>query len=355
MPTISTCPCSSWAAPFKPAATRRRRRRPTSRRRWRRLVEAADARHRRQGADEGRQVSRRRRAAAGPSGNMSATAPPERPQDAHDVSHFTPARRVVARAARLRWRCSHAGAQTQNDPLGGRPRALVQRRGLPGIDAGCAITTRRSSRPDAARAAWPLVQRADARRRAQLYRRRLGDREVPRRRGHRAPCCRRCARVEARRLERPSYADFEIMTIPADADPEAVAAELARATGRRVRAAALSELPDAAAQRPVLRPAVELPGARHGARVGHPAAGRQRGHRGGARQRRGVPHVDHPLQLALPVPPDAPDGPIFPALGLVDVPFAVAPELGDAKFVVAARLHLGRRRCRSISTGTART
>ena len=38
------------------------------------------------------------------------------------------------------------------------------------------------------------------------------------------------------------------------------------------------------------------------------------------------------------------------------MPFAAAPELGDAeRFVVAARLHLGRRRCRSISTGTART
>ncbi len=66
--------------------------------------------------------------------------------------------------------------------------------------------------------------------------------------------------VGAATIERPSYADFDIVTIPADADPEAVAADLRAHVGRRVRAAAVRELSDVAAERHVLRPAVELPG-----------------------------------------------------------------------------------------------
>ena len=41
-----------------------------------------------------------------------------------------------------------------------------------------------------------------------------------------------------------------------------------------------------------------------------------------------------------------PNGPVYPALGVVDVPFAAAPELGasgSTRFVVAARFHLERR------------
>ena len=51
-----------------------------------------------------------------------------------------------------------------------------------------------------------------------------------------------------------------------------------------------------------------------------------------------------------------PGGPVYPALGVVDVPFAAAPELGQQLALrLAARLHLGRQRSRSTSTATART
>ena len=78
------------------------------------------------------------------------------------------------------------------------------------------------------------------------------------------------------------------------------------ATARcRIRAGALPQPRDGAAQRPAVREPMELPRHRHGARVGHPARRDEQHRRGRARQRHGV-SLDHgALQLALPVPPDA--------------------------------------------------
>ncbi len=132
-------------------------------------------------------------------------------------------------------------------------------------------------------------------------------------------------------VERPSYANFDIMQIPPDADPEAVAADLR------------------------LNPDVEYAQPRYlnyaMARPNDPFYDRQWN----------FPALD--MERAWDIQPEAgseiivavldsgvafssmtvrynsrfpfrltPGGAVFPPLGLVDVPFAVAPELGDAKF-----------------------
>jgi serine protease len=133
-------------------------------------------------------------------------------------------------------------------------------------------------------------------------------------------------------LKRPSYADFDIMDIPADADPEAVAA-------------ALRTQPDVEYAQPRYRNYPML-------RPNDPFYDRQWN----------FPAID--MERAWDIQPQAgseitvavldsgvafrtasvrynsrfafrltANGPIFPPLGIVDVPFAVAPELGEAKFV----------------------
>jgi serine protease len=133
-------------------------------------------------------------------------------------------------------------------------------------------------------------------------------------------------------LARPSYADFEIMQTPDDADPEAVAATL------RAR-------PDVEYAQPRYRNHPML-------RPNDPLYSRQWN----------FPAID--MEQAWEIQPQAgseitvavldsgiafktstirynssapfrltPGGPLYPPLGLVDVPFAVAPELGEAKFV----------------------
>jgi serine protease len=141
--------------------------------------------------------------------------------------------------------------------------------------------------------------------------------------------------VSARTIERPSYADFDIVDIPDDVDPEAVAAELRQ------------------------RPEVEYAQPRYRghkmARPNDPMYGEQWN----------FPLLD--MERAWDIQPaagsnvtvavldtgiafrtatarynarawrlvDSAGRTIFsyPALGVIDVPFAVAPELGDAKFV----------------------
>ena len=82
----------------------------------------------------------------------------------------------------------------------------------------------------------------------------------------------RMAQVSAASAERPSYADFEIVTIARRRRSGAVAAEL-RGAARRAstRSRAICNHTMLPAERPALCEPVELPGARHGARVGYPA------------------------------------------------------------------------------------
>jgi serine protease len=139
--------------------------------------------------------------------------------------------------------------------------------------------------------------------------------------------------VNASSVRRPSYADFEIMEIPPEVDPEIAAAQL-------------QFRPDVAYAQPRYRNYPML-------RPNDPFYNRQWN----------FPAID--MERAWDIQPSAgneitvavldtgvafrtqvrryentrvpcrlePGGPLFPPPGIMDVPFAVAPELGDAKFV----------------------
>jgi serine protease len=133
-------------------------------------------------------------------------------------------------------------------------------------------------------------------------------------------------------IERPSYADFDIMQIAADADPEAVAAELrARPDVEYAQARYLNH--------PMLRPNDQF----YDRQWNFPALDMERAwdiqpdagsqitvavlDSGVAFRTANVRYnSSFPFRLTS-------TGPVYPPLGVVDVPFAVAPELGDAKFV----------------------
>jgi serine protease len=132
-------------------------------------------------------------------------------------------------------------------------------------------------------------------------------------------------------IDRPSYADFDILEIPPDADPEAVAATLR-----------LNPEVEYAQPRyrnyPMLRPNDPL----YNRQWSFPALDMERTwdiqpqagsdivvavlDSGVAFRTTTLRYTADSFQLTE-------GGPEFPALGEIDVPFAVAPELGDAKFV----------------------
>ena len=131
---------------------------------------------------------------------------------------------------------------------------------------------------------------------------------------------------------------------------------LEAAAGRRVRAGALPRALDVRAERSALFAAVELPGHRHGARVGHQPGRHLVDHRGGARQRRGVP--DRPCCATTRARVACSNGPTFISRRLASSTCRSRPRRISARrepLRLAPRFHLGRRRCRSTSTATART
>jgi serine protease len=224
-----------------------------------------------------------------------------------------------------------ASGRGQIHPLGGAARAMVNEVGLPGIDRGL----RQHDRPREPRGgqtrSMATIERADGVVVDRLYA--SGSVIVKFRNGADQEAKNSAIRdMDAYGLKRPSYADFEIMEIAADADPEIVSADL------RAR-------PDVEYAQPRYRNHPML-------RPNDPLYGRQWN----------FPALD--MERAWDIQPSAgsdiivavldsgvafrtatirynslfpfrvtPNGPLFPALGLVDVPFAVAPELGDAKFV----------------------
>ena len=214
------------------------------------------------------------------------------------------------------------------EPVNGR--VLLQRTGLPGIDRGL----REHEGPIAARGAVSGVaqmERADGDFPKRPYL--PGSVIVKFRDGSGASAVNSTMNaVGGKELQRPSYADFEIMRIADDADPETIAAQLGA------------------------RPDVEYAQPRYlnhtMARPNDPFYDRQWN----------FPAID--MERAWDIQPDAGSqitvavldsgvafrngnirynsrfpfrltstGPLYPALGVVDVPFAVAPELGEAKFV----------------------
>src|SRR5262245_15094286 len=90
-------------------------------------------------------------------------------------------------------------------------------------------------------------------------------------------------RVGATTMEAPSYADFQIVTIDENADPEA-----GPATRRRIRTGALHDASDVCAERSAVLTAVELSANRHGASMGSESWRHLVDCRGRPRQWRGV-------------------------------------------------------------------
>jgi serine protease len=224
---------------------------------------------------------------------------------------------------------------TQQDALGGLNRALVKNIGLPGIDTGL-----RASEP-------PMEPHGRGTRGVALVRRADGlaaDAAAPReylrgsvivkfKDGVTGGAVNSTMRaVEATDLLRPSYANFEIMVIAADADPEAVAAELSERPDVEYAQARYRNYPMARPNDPLYDrqwnfPMIDM----ERAWDIQPAAGSEvivAVLDSGVAFRTATIRYNSTFAWRL-----TSTSAIFPALGVVDVPFAVAPELGEAKFV----------------------
>ena len=220
-----------------------------------------------------------------------------------------------------------APGRTQEDAMFGKPRLLLQNTGLPGIDMG--LMDQEPPREPAGRAMRMTVARVDGKLRDQLYAR--GSVIVKFRAGAgQSSVVSAMTEVHATRIERPSYADFDLMEIPADADPEEVAARL-------------REQPDVEYAQPrylnhaMLRPNDQF----YSEQWNFPALDMERAWdiQPGATADivvavldSGVAFENALVRYNMSVPVRI-NGVLFPALGLVNVPFAVAPELGAGKFV----------------------
>ena len=132
-------------------------------------------------------------------------------------------------------------------------------------------------------------------------------------------------------INRPSYANFEIMEIPGDADPEAVAAALrlnpdVEYAQPRYRNYAMLRPNDPFYDRQWNFPAIDM----ERAWDIQPQAGSEivvAVLDSGVAFRTTTIEYESRFPYRL-----TPGGEVFPALGRIVVPFAVAPELGDAKF-----------------------
>jgi serine protease len=225
-----------------------------------------------------------------------------------------------------------SAGRSQDHPLGGHQRLLINDAGLPGIDRGLRAQEPpmepygRGTRGVALASA---VDRASAPR--ELF---LRGSVIVKFKNGITPAGVNLAMdaVAASEMRQPSFANFEIMTIPATEDPE-------------VAAARLRERPDVEYAQPRYRNYPMI-------RPNDPLYDRQWN----------FPLLD--MERAWDIQPTAgsnvtvavldtgvafrtatvryvsrfawretPTSPVFPPLGVVDVPFAVAPELGDAKFV----------------------
>ena len=136
------------------------------------------------------------------------------------------------------------------------------------------------------------------------------------------------ARAGASKMDVPSYADFNIVTIDDNADPEVTAAAFAAAAGCRVRAGSLPHHPMFVPNDPLYSqqwnyPAIDMEHAWDSEPRRDIVNCRCR-----ARQRHRVQECRASaacsrVGVAAGVRPSA-----IPALGIVDIPFAAAPDLG---------------------------
>jgi serine protease len=220
---------------------------------------------------------------------------------------------------------------TQQDALGGRHRALVKDIGLPGIDTGLRANEPLIEPYGRGTRGLAQVVRADGAIALDKYERgsvivKFKDGISTNERNS------TMIAIDATRIERPSYANFDIMEISADADPEAIAADLSQRPDVEYAQARYRNYP-------MLRPNDEFYDRQWNfpmldmerAWDIQPAAGRDVTVAvldSGVAFHTGTIRYNSAFNWRLTA-----NSPVFPALGIVDVPFAVAPELGEAKFV----------------------
>ncbi len=220
-----------------------------------------------------------------------------------------------------------AGRQISVDEAG---RVLLNDVALPGIDRGLALSDPALDPVDRSSRGAHFSAESGAPR--ELYERGA---VVVKFRDAQAPHAVAVHAVGGRELKRPAWADFEIMTIPAEADPEAVARELS-ARGdveyaqARYRNHAMFRPNDPFYSRQWNFPAIDMerawdinPGATSSVTV--------------AVLDSGVAFRNAVVRYRATAFRLEQNGPVYPALGLVDVPFAAAPDLGDAGRFVAPR------------------
>ena len=209
---------------------------------------------------------------------------------------------------------------------------LVRTTGLPGIDRGL----RENDAPLAPKTGGPErlrahMQASDGAAGERLY---LDGSVIVKFRGGSSGAAVNSAMsaVDGAVLERPSYANFDIVQIPADADAEVVAAQL---RGRpdveyaqpRYRNYPMLRPNDPFYDRQWNFPAIDM----ERAWEIQPQAGSEITVAvldTGVAFRNATMRYNSRFAFRL-----VPGGPLYPPLGVVDVPFAAAPDLGDAKFV----------------------
>jgi hypothetical protein len=217
--------------------------------------------------------------------------------------------------------------------VGGRStaRAVVQNTGLPGVDRGL----REHDRPiepsaRGSRGMRAQMRRGDGARNDRTYL--AGSVIVKFRAGAPGSTVNSAMRAAAAStIQRPSNADFDILQIPPDADPEAVAAALrlnpdVEYAQPRYRNYPMLRPNDPFYDRQWSLPALDM----ERAWDIQPQAGSEVVV---AVLDTGVAFRTVTLQYTADSFQLTAGGPEYPALGSVSVPFAVAPELGDAKFV----------------------
>jgi serine protease len=224
-----------------------------------------------------------------------------------------------------------APGRTQDVQVPPRSRLMVQDTGLPGIDRGLRDQDLPAppNGPGARRLATP--ERPDGVGPYRLYA--SGSVIVKFRSGtERSSVASAMRGVRAARLDQPSDADFQIMEIAADADPEVISAQLRTDPNVEYAQPRYVNYPMLRPNDPLYSnqwnwPAIDM----ERAWDIQPAAGDQITVAvldTGVAFRNATMRYNSTFAFRI-----VPGGPLFPALGIVDIPFAVAPELGSAKFV----------------------
>jgi serine protease len=224
-----------------------------------------------------------------------------------------------------------ADGQSQQPDLGGRARVMVSDTGLPGIDRGLRKQDPPMEPYGRGTRGRALVSRADGTPPAGAYL--PGGVIVKFRSGTPGSAVSSAMRTaDATRIERPSYANFDVLEVPMDADVEAIAAELGN--NPDVEYAQPRYL-----NYPMLRPNDPL----YPEQWNFPLLDMERAWDiqpsagsdvivavldTGVAFRTATVRYNSTFNWQL-----TSTSPVMPALGIVDIPFAVAPDLGEAKFV----------------------